>query len=157
MIEHSKTVVTLSIGGGQQQFGRFSPKDILDVVQWANDRERDRAMALIPCESVEDRIKVFKQCGNRFNVFNVNEMLEDSSILMELLFRCWSKANSDGTREEFHDLFNHTDMPMMQAWVDELAGVSDVSESPKNEDRQTETQESVGQQLSPPSASDARE
>lgn len=156
MIQHSKTPVTLTIGGERQQFGRFLPKDILDIVQWANDRERERAMALIPCEDVEDRIKVFKQCGSRYSVFTLNEMLEDSSILLELLYRCWAKAN-DGTREEFFESFGNTDIGMMQAWVDELAGVADA---PKNQERQTTesepdevTADSHGQQSSPLSAS----
>jgi hypothetical protein len=157
MIEHSQTPVTLNIGGTDHQFGRLVPKDILDVIQWANDRERKLALELIPTENVEDRIKVFKACGNRYTASDINELLTDSTNLCRLLFICYRKANPDATEEAFYDLFGMLDVGMMEAYVDAVSGFStgvDNQDAGETGNPPMQMADSAGQPLSPPSANE---
>lgn len=161
MIEHSQTPVTLNIGGTDHQFGRLVPKDILDVIQWANDRERRLAMEMIPTENVEDRIKVFKSCGNRYSASDLNELLTDSTNLCRLLFTCYRKANPDATEEAFFELFGMLDVGMMEAYVDAVSGFTTSAGDQESTESitanpPTQMADSAGQPISPPSANETQ-
>lgn len=128
MIQHSKTPVKLMIDGQEHVFMPLVPKDLLLTVQWANDRERKTAMESIPANSVEDRITIWKSTGNRFSVFNLDELLNDPTILMHTLYESYRKANPEATEAEFEDLFGMMDLPMLQSFADTLSGMDSAPE-----------------------------
>ncbi len=138
-IDHTKTRVTLTIDGKPVEFGKLVPKDILDAIQWANDRERDRALTMIHADNIADRIAVFNATGSRWKLHNLGEALQEADILVECLRRCHLKANPDTTPDEFYELWGNLDLGMLESYFNAVSGLDDSADDPNGEGQETAT------------------
>lgn len=145
-IDHTKTRVTLTIDGKPVEFGKLVPKDILDAIQWANDRERDRALTMIQADNIADRIAVFNATGSRWKLHNLGEALQEPDILVECLRRCHLKANPDATADEFYELWGNLDLGMLESYFNAVSGMADADADPNAQGQEvaTTTDGSVG-------------
>ena len=151
-MDHSQTEVTLTINGQQYQFGKFRPKDMFDVVEHLNDQAQRKAIEMIPVENIAERIEVFKATCSIYSVDNLAQLATDPRFIVEAMYRCYLRENPEADREEFLNIFSHMEVPLLELFLDRLAGFSEGASDDENPPTEAEANQSAGQPSSPPSA-----
>lgn len=127
MAEHSRVPITLTIDGEPRRFARITPKIVFQAIQTANDRERETALKLIPANSVEERIRIFRETGHRWSLDNLAEAVQNPDIIIDCLWLAYAAENPGISRDDFVELLGHMDVAMLTAYFNELTGVNEDS------------------------------
>jgi hypothetical protein len=151
MLNHSTDSIPLVIDGKEYRFGLLRLGDVLRTVEWANERERAKALEQLNPQTMTERIEVFRATRGTYGIDRMGELLEDPEIIVELLWQAFTRPNPDVTREEFVTLFSCIELTSLETMVDALYG-GDASTDPTQAAAESEASLKVTAKSSPPSA-----
>lgn len=139
-VDHSKQTVSLPLDGELIEFGRFLPRDALQIIGVLNARYQKAALEAIPTASVAERVEVFKRTANRYGLNDLDGLMADPDFLAEVMYACYRKAHPDCTTwAEWDAIYARMDLGMLQAFGQALTGLAEADDLPNAQEQAATT------------------
>lgn len=150
-IDHSGQTITLSLDEEECAFRPLRPLDLLEVIDWANHRERKAQLELIAPKTAQEAAEALQIIGKPYSLDRINNLLDEPMLLAECLWRCFLHANPGAEREAFFGKLGLLDLPRLIEFFNLLSGYGEESKDPTPAAPESEKKNEVSVKPSPPS------